>query len=104
MPTLEDALVYLGYGADETDEVVVANVTRQLATAIKTLQGAVGSDLFGLLPDGDERATELVFIYLDDLHSNRGVSAKVSGATRRLVATMEEQLRLTLRRRREGVE
>ena len=104
MPTLEEALIYLGYEADETDAVVITNVKRALATAVKTLKGAVGSDIETLMPDGDERATELVLIYLDDLHTNRGLSTKVSGATRRLVATMELQLRLDLRRLREGVQ
>lgn len=94
MPTIEDALSYLGI--DYPDTVVRRNVTRALATAIKTLHGAVGEDVDELLPN-DERATELVLIYLDDLYSARGVSAKVSGSTRQLVHTMELQLTLELR-------
>lgn len=94
MPTIDEALQYLGI--DYQDTQVLANVTRALATAARTLQGAVGADVFDLLPD-DARAKELTLIYLDDLYSNRGESAKVSGATRKLVESMELQLRLELR-------
>lgn len=98
MPTIEEAKLYLGI--DYEDPVVTANVKRALATAVKTLHGAVGSDIEDHMPE-DPRAKELVLIYLDDLYSNRGVSAKVSGATRQLVATMELQLLLELRQLRE---
>lgn len=98
MPTLQDALDYLGI--DYADDLVKANVTRALATAVQVLHGAVGEDVETYLP-GDPRAAELALIYTDDLYSDRGVSAKVSGATRRLVADMELQLRLELRQARE---
>lgn len=99
MPTIDEALQYLGI--DYADDMVTANVTRALATAEKVLRGAVGEDVETYLP-GDPRVAELVLIYLDDLYSDRGVSAKVTGATRRLVADMELQLRLELRRAKEG--
>lgn len=99
MVTTQEALIYLGI--DYPDEVVSANVTRALATAYKVLHGAVGTDVETYLPD-DSRAKELVLIYLDDLYSQRGVSAKVSGATRRLVHDMELQLRLELARAKEA--
>lgn len=99
MPTYEEALEYLGI--DYADDVVKRNVTRALATAGATLRGAVGDDVETLLP-GDPRVKELVLIYADDLYSNRGVAAKVSGATRRLVQTMELQLRLELREAAKG--
>ena len=98
MPTIEEALAYLGY--DYADDLIRKNVARDLAAAIKTLHGAVGEDVETLMPD-DPRASELVLIYTDDLHSNKGVSAKVSGATRRMVADMELQLRMELRTLRE---
>lgn len=98
MPTYDEALEYLGI--DYPDEIIKRNVTRALATAVKTLHGTVGADVETRMPD-DPRAKELVLIYLDDLYSNRGVSAKVSGATRQLVHTMELQLRLELRALRE---
>ena len=102
MPTLDDARTYIGIDVTD-DELINANVKRCLATATKTLHGAVGEDIDTYLPD-DPRATELVLIYTDDLYSQRGVSAKVSGATRRLVADMEQQLRLELRKAREAVQ
>lgn len=98
MVTYEEALVHLGidYPDDSTQRIV----TQKLAAAIKTLHGAVGEDVEILMPD-DERAKELVITYLDDLYANRGTSAKVSGAVRLSVQTMELQLRLELRRLRE---
>lgn len=101
MPTLEETLRYLGI--DYADDMVIANVERAMKTALKTLHGSVGEDVDILMPD-DPRVTELVLIFADDLYSNRGVSAKVSGATRNLVHTMELQLRLELRQLREKVE
>ena len=98
MPTTEDALAYLGI--DYADDLVRKNVNRALATAIKVLHGAVGEDVETLMPN-DSRAKELVLIYMDDLYSEKGVSAKVSGATRRMVTDMEMQLRLELRTLRE---
>lgn len=97
MVTYEEALVHLGidYPDDSTKKIV----TQKLAAAIKTLCGAVGEDVETLMPD-DERAKELVITYLDDLYANRGTSAKVSGAVRLSVQTMELQLRLELRRLR----
>ena len=93
MPTIEEALLYKGI--DYTDAVVEANATRALATARQTVLGAVGEDVETYLPD-DPRVEELTLIYFDDLYSERGISAKVSGATRRLVYDMEQQLRLEL--------
>lgn len=100
MVTYEEALVHLGI--DYEDEVNKKIVTQKLAAAIATLRGAVGADVEDIMPD-DARVNELVTTYLDDLYSNRGVSAKVSGATRRLVQDMELQLRMELRRKRAEV-
>lgn len=101
MPTVDEALRYLGI--DYTDDAVTANVTRALAAAVETLRGAVGADVTVLLPD-DPRTVELVLIYLEDIYSNRGLSAKVAGATRQMVHTMELQLAMELRRLRALVE
>lgn len=94
MPTIEEALAYLGI--DYQDAVTATNVTRALATACKTVRGAVGDDVDVLMPD-DPRVKELALIYLDDLYSNRGLSAKVSNATRLSVQTLELQLVTELR-------
>lgn len=99
MPTLEDARLYLGI--DYADETTDKNVTRALATAKATLYGAVGEDVETYLPN-DSRIVELVLIYTDDLYSQRGVAAKVSGATRRLVFDMEQQLKMELRTAKEA--
>lgn len=98
MLTIEDALLYKG--VDYTDEVVQRNAARALKTAQATVLGAVGEDVGAYLL-GDPRIDELTLIYFDDLYSERGVSAKVSGATRRLVSDMEQQLRLELAAARE---
>ena len=99
MPTLEEALLYLGI--DYADEMVERNVRRALNTAYQTVLGSVGDDVGEYLPD-DLRVTELTLIFADDLYSTRGVAAKVSGATRRLVRDMEQQLRLDLRKAKEA--
>lgn len=100
MPTLEEALLYLGY--DESDPMIIANVTRSLAAAVGLLKGAVGDDVETYLPD-DQRIPELVLHYLDDLTADRGVtSSKANSAKRRLIADLELQLRLELRQAKEA--
>lgn len=102
MVNLEDALLYLGYdAADTADAVLSANVTRQMATARQMLLGAVGQDVETYLPE-DPRMDELLLIYLDDLHTNRGRSAKEANALRRSVHDMEQQLRVELARAKEA--
>lgn len=99
MPTIEDAKSYCGI--DVLDEMQEANLQRALNTAERLVLGAVGQDVETYLP-GDARTTELILMYTDDLYSERGVSAKVSGATRRLAADMEQQLRLELAQAKEA--
>lgn len=99
MPTIEDVLAYLGI--DYVDEVVIRNVQSAMSTAWQTLLGSIGTDVETYLP-GDPRVAELVKIYVDDLYSERGISAKVSNATRQMVNTMEWQLRLELIAAREA--
>lgn len=93
MPTLEDARLYLGI--DYADDVTDKNITRALRSAEATMHGAVGEDVATYL-SADPRIDELILIYMEDLYSQRGVSAKVSNATRRMVFDMEQQLRLEL--------
>ena len=99
MPNIDEALAYLGI--DYADEVVKANVQRAINTAWQVLLGSIGTDVNTYFPD-DARVKELALIYVDDLYSERGVSAKVSGATRQMVNTMEWQLRLELIAAREA--
>lgn len=96
---VQDALDYMGI--DYADAKVIANVTRALAAAKALLRGAVGDDVETYLPN-DPRIVQLVHIYTDDLYSDRGVSIKVSGATRRLVQDLEIQLRMELLRAKEA--
>lgn len=99
MLTVTDALKHLGY--DEVDEVTTKKVTDELAEAISYLRGAVGEDIFELLPD-DSRVDILLKAYLDDLHDDRGTtSAKANHAKRDMVHSTEWQLKLTLSRKRE---
>lgn len=98
--SLAEARMYLGIDVS-TDDLINANVTRALATAERIMQGAVGDDVREYISD-HSKIDQLVLIYLDDLYSDRGVSAKVSGSTRRLVADMETQLRLELARAKEA--
>ena len=101
MPSIDDVLSYLGI--DYADDHVLKNVESAMDTAWQTMLGSVGKDVDKYLP-GDPRVTELVKIYTDDLYSERGVSAKVSNATRMMVSTMELQLRLELAAAREAAE
>ena len=98
MLTFEEALAYLGI--DYADTLVTRNVNRALVTARQILHGAVGEDIEDYFPD-DPRISELILIYADDLYSERGVKAKVSNATRKLVASMDLQLKLELLRAKE---
>lgn len=101
MPTVEDALTYMGI--DYADDVITANVTRCLASAVGIVHGSVGEDVEEYLPD-DPRIKELVLLYVDDLYTNRGLAYKQIGSQRRLIADMEWQLRLELRQAKEAAE
>ena len=98
MLTQEKALKYLGI--DYADDLIKDNVDRCILTANAVLRSAIGEDVLDYLPD-DPRILELELIYMEDLYSQRGIGAKVSGATRRLVACMELQLRIELRIKKE---
>ena len=102
-PTIDDLKAYSGI--DYADEMVTKNLTRALGAAINLTKGGIADDLDTVLAD-DERVSLLVLVYADDLYSGRGVvnsdSAKVSGATRRMVNDLETQLRMEYRTATEG--
>lgn len=99
MLTVIDALNHLGY--DEADEVVTRLISSELEGARAYLRGAVGVDIFDLMPD-DPRVDILLKAYLDDLHDDRGTtSAKAGNAKREMVRSSEQQLRLELIGKRE---
>lgn len=99
MPTLSDALDYMGI--DYADALVSKNAQRALNTAQSIVKGAVGDDVFDLMPN-DDRVKELVLMFTDDLYSERGVALKVSAATRKLATDIEWQVKLELKRAREA--
>lgn len=102
MLTIEGALQHLGY--DIVDDVIKKNVTDELESAKNYLQGAVGDDVFDLLPD-HPTVDSLLRTYLDELHNERqGTNAKASGAKREMVHSQEWQLRLKLAKLRAGTE
>lgn len=99
MLTLNDALRHLGY--DVTDDMIAQTVSAELDEVKAYMQGAVGVDLFELMPD-DYRVNILAKAYLDDLHDDRGTtSAKAGNARREMIHSTEWQLRLELSRKRE---
>ena len=100
MLTNDEALDHLGI--DYADEKVLRNVVSALRDAQRYLQGAVGEDVFDLLPH-DDRVERLVKVYLTEIYDERGTtSAKAGNAKRDMVQSMELQLRLELARLREG--
>lgn len=94
--TIEEVKDYLSI--DYTDERTDRVLTRTLKVADKFLKGSIGEDY----PVDDERAKEIALIVIDDLYSNRGLSDKVAGTTRRLVEDFSLQLKLELRRKNES--
>ena len=102
MLTLDDALRHLGY--DVVDENITKTVGEELQEAESYLRGAVGDDIFDLMPD-DPRVNTLLKAYLDDLHDERGTrSAKASNAKREMVHSNENNLRVELTRKRKEQE
>ena len=99
MPTIQDALYYLGI--DYEDEMVTANVQRALATATKRLHGAVGPDVLEYLPE-DARITELVLIYTREAYDADSLTDKARAALNHMKADLEPQLRLELRAAKES--
>jgi hypothetical protein len=99
MLSIDDALLHLGY--DVVDEVTARKVTSELEEAKAYLKGAVGADIFDIMPE-DPRIDTLLKAYLDDLHDDRGTtSAKAGNATRSMIHSTEWQLKLDLARKRE---
>lgn len=94
MPTIQDALFYLGI--DEVDEMVTFNVQRAMATAVKRLHRAIGEDVEEYLPD-DPEAKELVLIYTREAYDADSLTDKARAALNHLKADLEPQLRLELR-------
>ncbi len=99
MPTIQDALFYLGI--DEVDEMVTANVQRAMATAVKRLHRAIGEDVEEYLPD-DPEAKELVLIYTREAYDADSLTDKARAALKHQKDDLEPQLRLALRAAKEA--
>ena len=94
----QEVLDYLGI--DYADDMIKRNIDRAILTADSYLKSSIGEDY----PVTDPKAKELAMIIVSDLYDNRGltVSANVSANTRKLVDDMSLQLRLELRRSKDG--
>ena len=88
METLRDHL-----GIDYEDPSTTRILSRLLNVADKYMIGALGEKY----PAEDERVIQAQLMICDDLFSSRGVSDKVSGATRRLLDNLLLQVRLEMR-------
>lgn len=93
--SVQDVKDYLGidFADDATDRLVTAMVS----TVDGYMRGALGASY----PADDERVKMVAKIIISDLYDNRDLFDKVSGkttlATRRLVDSMLQQVRLEMR-------
>lgn len=88
LETLRDHL-----GIDYEDPSTTRILTRLLLVADRYMVGALGEEY----PATDERVIQAQLMICDDLFSSRGVSDKVSGATRRLLDNLLLQVRMEMR-------
>lgn len=89
--TVQDVKDYLGI--DFADNATDCLVTAMLSTADAYMRGALGANY----PSDDERVKMVERIIISDLYDHRDLSDKVSGATRRVVDSMLQQVRLEMR-------
>lgn len=88
MESLRDHL-----GIDYEDPSTTRILSRLLNLADSYMIGALGDGY----PADDERVVQAQLMISDDLFSSRGVSDKVSGATRRSLDNLLLQVRLDMR-------
>lgn len=88
METLRDHL-----GIDYEDPSTSRILSRLLKVADHYMIGALGTSY----PAEDERVIQGQLMICDDLFSSRGVSDKVSGATRKMLDNLLLQVRLEMR-------
>ena len=93
MPTMNDAMVYLGIEPEYADNRIQQNVSDALSAAIGLLRGGVGANADTVFAE-DARARQLVLLYTDDLYSERTLGTKANAAQRRLADSLELQLRM----------
>lgn len=88
LETLRDHL-----GIDYEDPSTSRILSRLLKLADSYMTGALGAEY----PAEDERVIQAQLMICDDLFSSRGMSDKVSGATRRLLDNLLLQVRMEMR-------
>ena len=99
MPTLEEALAYLGI--DYADDIVSRNVQRALDAAVGVVKGTVGDDIFEYFPNSP-KLRELILLHMADLYDERNTTTlKANAVNRRIIDSMEWQLKLELKRQKE---
>ena len=80
-------------GIDYEDPSPTRTLSRLLSLADKYRIGALGAGY----PAEDERVIQAQLMVCDDLFSSRGMSDKVSGATRKLLDNLLLQVRMEMR-------
>ena len=99
MPTLEEALAYLGI--DYADDMVSSNVQRALDATVGVVKGTVGDDIFEYFPNSS-KLRELILLHMADLYDERNTTTlKANAVNRRIIDSMEWQLKLELKRQKE---
>ena len=88
MESLRDHL-----GIDYEDPSTARILSRLLSLADSYMIGALGKGY----PAEDERVIQAQLMVCDDLFSSRGMSDKVSGATRKLLDNLLLQVRMEMR-------
>lgn len=88
MESLRDHL-----GIDYEDPSTARILSRLLSLADSYMIGALGNGY----PAEDERVIQAQLMVCDDLFSSRGMSDKVSGATRKLLDNLLLQVRMEMR-------
>lgn len=94
---VEEVKSYLGI--DYSDVNIDMRLERLINVAEKYIEGSLGKDC----PWDDYRVTELALIVISDLYDNHDLTEKVSGNIRKLVSDFSLQIRLEMRREKDGL-
>lgn len=95
--SVEEVKSYLGI--DYSDVNTNKRLDRLIKVADKYLEGSLGKDY----PVYDYRVNELALIVISDLYDNHDLTEKVSGNIRKLVSDFSLQIRLEMRREKDGI-
>lgn len=95
--SVEEVKSYLGI--DYSDVNTNKRLDRLIKVADKYLEGSLGKDY----PVDDYRVNELALIVISDLYDNHDLTEKVSGNIRKLVSDFSLQIRLEMRREKDGI-